>query len=148
MSSYRQILYHIVFRTKDSKNTLARKNIKELYAYINGIIKNKKCYLYRINGTENHIHILCDLHPSIALADFLRDVKASSSLWLKQSMNFPAFMGWAEGYAALTKSYCDKDMIINYIKNQQDHHHKVRFEEEYRKLLDEAGIRIDERYFP
>jgi len=102
MSSYRQILYHLVFRTKDSEKTLAQEHSKELYAYLTGIIKNKNCFLYRINGMEEHLHILCDLHPSIALADFMRDIKTSSSLWLKQTGKFSKFNGWADGYAALT----------------------------------------------
>jgi len=102
MSSYRQILYHLVFRTKNSRNTLFQAHSRELYAYMMGIIRNKNCFLYRINGLEDHIHILCDLHPSIALADFMRDLKTSSSIWLKQSGKFTEFTGWADGYVALT----------------------------------------------
>jgi REP element-mobilizing transposase RayT len=113
-----------------------------------GVIKNKNCFLYRINGIENHIHILSDLHPSIALADFMCDIKASSSLWLKQSGKFPNFEGWADGYAALTYSWRDKAMIVNYIKNQQEHHKKESFKDELRRLLNEHGIEIDEKYFP
>ena len=71
MSSYRQILYHLVFRTKDSRKTLVQEHSRELYAYILGFIQNKNCFLYRINGMEEHIHILCDLHPKIALADYV-----------------------------------------------------------------------------
>jgi REP element-mobilizing transposase RayT len=148
MSSYRQILYHIIFRTKDGKKTLAQEPIKELYAYILGIVKAKNCFLYRINGMEDHIHLLCDLHPSIALANYVRDIKTASSLWLKQHGKFPAFEGWAEGYAALTYAWRDKDMIVDYIRNQQEHHKKETFEEEYRRLLEDAGIKIDDRYFP
>ena len=148
MSSYRQILYHIVFRTKSGKKTLTQEHIKELYAYMLGTIKNKNCFLYRINGMEDHIHILSDLHPSIALADYMRDIKTASSLWLKQHEKFPAFEGWADGYAALTYAWRDKDLIVNYIKNQQEHHKKETFEEEYRKFLEAHGITIDERYFP
>jgi REP element-mobilizing transposase RayT len=69
MSSYRQLLYHIVFRTKDSKPTINQENVGELYSYIGGIIRNKNCHLFQINGVENHLHILTDLHPSLALSD-------------------------------------------------------------------------------
>jgi len=148
MSSYRQILYHIVFRTKNSKKTLSLSNNDELYKYIWGFIKNKNCFLYRINGMEDHIHILSDLHPTIALADFVRDIKTSTSIWLKNNDKFLDFDGWAEGYAALTYAHRDKDTIINYILNQQDHHKKISFEDEYRMLLEEHGIIIDERFFP
>jgi putative transposase len=148
MSSYRQILYHIVFRTKDNKISLSNESNNELFAYITGFIKNKNCFLYRINGMEDHIHILCDLHPNIALADFMRDLKTSTSFWLKRNDKYPNFEGWADGYAALTYSFRDKEMIINYIKNQVEHHKKESFKEELRRLLKEQGVKIDERFFP
>ena len=69
--AFRQILYHIVFRTKFSKKTLNQANVQELYKYIWGIIKNKNCTLFRINGMEDHIHIMSDLHPSISLSDYV-----------------------------------------------------------------------------
>jgi putative transposase len=148
MSSYRQILYHVIFRTKDSKKSLTQTHIKELYAYILGIIKNKNCILYRINGIEDHIHILSDLHPSYALADYVKDIKVASSLWIKQSGKFQNFVGWSDGYAALTYAWRDKDIIENYIINQQKHHENQAFDEEYKQLLEEHGIKIDERFFP
>ena len=73
MSSYRQHLYHIVIRTKDSEPTLKHENSDPLYAYITGIIKNKDSHLYRINGVENHTHILTDINPSLAPVDFVKD---------------------------------------------------------------------------
>ena|SRR3990172_1953195 len=148
MSSYRQVLYHIIYRTKHGKKTLAQEHIKELFAYTLGIIRNKNCFLYRINGMEDHIHFLSDLNPVIALADYVRDIKTATSVWIKQQGKFRGFEGWADGYAALTYIWHDKDMIVNYIKNQQEHHKKETFEEEYRRLLKEHGISIDDRYFP
>jgi putative transposase len=147
MSSYRQILYHIIFRTKNGNPTLNTEHSKELFAYILGIIKNKKCVLYRINGIEDHIHMLTDLHPDIALAAFMRDIKTATSIWLKQNGKFPEFEGWADGYAALTYAWRDKDLIINYIIKQQEHHKNRTFSDEYRQLLHEHGIEIEEKYF-
>jgi putative transposase len=148
MSSYRQLLYHLVFRTKDSLPTIKQENVSQLYSYITGIIKNKNSHLYRINGVENHLHILTDLHPSISLADFMREVKASSSSWMKGNNLFPAFNGWAEGYGSFTCSYMDMGRLIDYVNNQREHHRKKTFEEEYRILLQESGVRIDDKYFP
>ena len=148
MSSYRSIYYHLVFRTKGSLKTLPLVYTQDLYSYLAGFIRNKSCFLYQINGTENHIHIFCDLHPSIALADFIRDIKTTSSLWLKKSGNFPDFTGWADGYAALTYAAKDKAMITNYIANQRMHHKNESFEDELRRFLIEQGIEIDERFFP
>jgi putative transposase len=148
MSSYRQILYHVIIHAKDNKKTLKQTYVKELYAYILGVIKNKNCVLYRINGIEDHIHFLSDLHPTFALADYIKDIKVSSSLWLKQSGKFPDFNGWADGYAALTYAWRDKDMIVKYIMNQQEHHKKESFTVEYKRLLEDHGITIDDRFFP
>lgn len=148
MSSYRQILYHIVFRTKDSLKTLNLENSEELYKYIWGIIKSRDGVLYRINGMEDHIHILSDLHPSIALADYVRDIKTASSIWLKASGKFQKFEGWADGYAGLTYAFSEKETVTNYIKGQREHHKTVTFEDEYRKLLLEHGVQINEKYFP
>jgi REP element-mobilizing transposase RayT len=148
MSSYRQHLYHLVFRTKDSLPAIKQDHVNELYAYITGIVKHKNSHLYRINGIENHLHILTDMHPSIAPADFMREVKVSSSLWMKNSGLFPTFKGWAVGYGSFTCSYMDMDRLIDYVMNQQAHHKKLTFEVEYRILLHEYGIIPDERYFP
>ena len=148
MSSYRQILYHIVFRTKDSKRTLPLADSDELYKYIWGIARQKGCVLYRINGMEEHIHMLTDLNPNIALADYIRDIKTSTSLWLKSNPRFAHFAGWAAGYAALTYAWSDKDAVTAYIKNQREHHKTITFADEYRKLLLDHGVKVDERYFP
>ena len=148
MSSYRQHLYHIVFRTKDSLPTIRQDHVNDLYAYITGIIKHKNSHLYRINGVENHLHILTDMNPSIAPIDFVKDIKVSTSIWMKRSNFFPVFKGWAVGHGSFTCSYLDIDRIIDYIKHQQEHHKKASFEEEYRKLLLDYGISPDEKFFP
>jgi hypothetical protein len=88
------------------------------------------------------------MHPSIAPADFVREIKVSSSIWMKNNDLFPSFTGWADGYASFTCSYMDMGRLIDYIKSQQEHHMKKTFEEEYRNLLMESGVRIDESYFP
>jgi REP element-mobilizing transposase RayT len=147
MSSYRQLLYHLVFRTRESRPVINQDHAAELYAYISGIIKNKNGHLYRINGVEDHLHILTDLHPSIALADFMREIKVSSSMWMKNCGHFRSFIGWAEGYGSFTCSYMDMGRLVDYIRNQQEHHRKKTFEQEYRSLLMESGVKIDERYF-
>jgi REP element-mobilizing transposase RayT len=96
---------------------------------------------------EEHIHILSDLHPSVALADYIKDIKVSSSKWMKESGYFPYFTGWAVKYCALTYAYRDKEMLINYIKNQQEHHQKESFQDEIRRFFREEGIDLDEKWF-
>jgi REP element-mobilizing transposase RayT len=128
--------------------TISQDNADQLYAYIMGIIKNKNSHLYRINGTETYLHIITDLHPSFALADFMREVKVSTSLWMKESGLFSKFERWADGYGSFTCSYMDLGSLIDYVKNQQEHHNKKSFEEEYRHLILQSGIKIDEMFFP
>ena len=140
MASYRQIYYHIVFGTKNHQKTIPDMYCDNLYKYIWGYIKNKNSKLYRINGSLEHIHILVDIHPTIALATFIKDMKVSASLWLKTQKEFSRFNGWSEGYGAFTISHNDKDRIIEYIKNQKEHHKKETFEEEYKRLLKEYGL--------
>ena len=146
MSTYRQIFYQVVFGTKNRKPSIVKEHDEELYKYISGIIKNKNCKLYRINGIEDHIHIMSDLHPSICLADYVKEIKVASSLWMKENGKFPAFEGWQDGYGAFTYSVREKDMIINYIKNQKEHHRSESFHDEYKRLLIENGIEFDEKY--
>ena len=145
--SYTRLLYHIVFRTKYGRNTIPEQHEKELYAYIMGIVSNKKSKLYRIGGIENHIHLLVDIHPTFALSDFMKELKEYSSKWLSKNLNFPDFEGWSVSFAGFTYNLNDKQTIIDYIKNQREHHKTVNFEEEYCQFLVENGIDIDERYF-
>ena len=140
------MFYHVIFHTKNNKSTLDP-DAKDVYNYLWGIVKNKKSKLYQINGIENHIHLLVDIHPTIAVADFMQDLKAYSSAWIKQSKNHSKFTGWANGYGCFTSSVHEKDRLINYIKIQKEHYKTETFEEEYRRLLIENGIEIDERYF-
>lgn len=147
MSSYHQLLYHIVIRTKDNKKVIDPKQANQLFSYVGGIIKNKNSHLYRINGMEEHLHILTGIHPSIALADFIREIKVSTSIWMKNCGYFPQFDGWSDKYGAFTCSYFDIADLIEYIKDQQVHHKKEPFENEYRRLIIESGLQIDERFF-
>jgi len=146
MSTYTQIIYQIVFSTKNRKMTLTASKRDELYKYISGIFQNKKCHLYRIGGVEDHIHILFHLHPTIALSELVKDIKMASSDFIKRNQVFIGFNGWQEGYGAFTYSIKEKDILIEYIKNQEEHHRKNGFKEEYLKLLNQNEINYDEKY--
>ncbi|MDR0866550.1 MAG: transposase [Candidatus Symbiothrix sp.] len=144
--SYVQILIHAVIRTYRSEPTLPMDdNRKHLYRYVWGIINNKGGYLYRINSMSEHVHILFTMPATIALSDFMRDLKASSSKELKTAVGFEQFRSWGEGYAGLSYSLRDKDMLVNYIINQQEHHKKISFMDEYKAFIQEMGLGFDER---
>jgi len=95
---------------------------------------------------EDHLHILTHIHPTVALATLVKDIKLASIDFIKSEGIFPDFEGWQNGYGAFTVSQRDKDQLINYIKNQETHHKKETFYDEYKRLIEEHGIEFDEKY--
>ena len=146
MSTYTQILYQIVFSTKNREKTMIESGQGKLYSYIAGLLKNKNCHLYRINGIEDHLHIITHIHPSVAAANLVKDMKLASSDFIKEQRIFPDFTGWQVGYSAFTYSIDAKENLIHYVMNQKVHHKRTTFREEYIKLLQEHKIEFDERY--
>ncbi len=122
--------YHVVINTFNRSPNLRLEYIDELYRYINGIISNHKCQLIAINGTTNHIHMLINLHQNTTLADLMRDVKRSSSVWMNNNPLFRKFNGWGREYFAFSCSARELPKIKEYIANQRDHHGFVKFEDE------------------
>jgi REP element-mobilizing transposase RayT len=98
MSTYTQILYQIVFSTKNRKKTLSADNRRILFKYVHGILTSKKCHLYRINGGSDHLHIVTHIHPSVSLASLVKDIKLATSAFIKTEKIFPDFNGWQDGY--------------------------------------------------
>ena len=118
-----------------------------LFQYISGVLKKKNCHLYRINGIEDHLHIITDLHPSVALANLVKDIKLSATSLIKETDIFPNFGGWQDGYGAFTYHIDAKNKLIDYVKNQEEHHCVKTYEDEYRQILKEHKIEFDEKYF-
>ena len=147
-STYLEIYIHIVFATKGRVPALLKERREDLFRYIWGIIKNQRCHLYRINGIEDHLHILASLHPTISVADLVKDIKVASSLWIKENEVFPQFNHWQDGYAAFTVSRQDKGAVIEYIKDQEEHHRTKTFLEELREMLTAHGLEFDARDLP
>ena len=146
MSIHTQLIYHIVYGTYKRQPTMVLENKRRLYFYMNVFLKNKNRHLYRINGMEDHLHILTHIHPTIALATLVKDIKLASIDFIKNEGIFPDFEGWQDGYGAFTVSNRDKDLLINYIKNQDEHHKKESFLDEYKRLIEEHGIEFDPKY--
>lgn len=146
MSTYTQILYHLVFGTKNHNATLDLQQHEQLCRYMSGLLRNKNCLPYRLGGYTDHVHILFSLHPSCCLSDTVKDVKLATSKWIKDKKVFPLFDGWQEGYGAFTCSWSVKPDVEKYIANQIEHHHQKSFREEYLEMLQRAGIEFDEKY--
>ncbi len=145
--SYTNVLIHAIYRTKYSEETIDQSKANDLYKYIWKVLQNKNCVLLRINGMPDHVHVFFQLHQSVALADLIRDIKSNSSKWINEQKLLDNFKGWASEYAAFSYSERDKKMIIDYIKNQQEHHKIKSFHDEIRELYEEFGITDKLQYF-
>ncbi|MBN2830495.1 MAG: IS200/IS605 family transposase [Candidatus Cloacimonetes bacterium] len=146
MSTFTKLLVHIVFSTKKRERTLNLSRRDDILGYLCGILKNKDSHVFRINMTEDHVHIFCSFHQSNNVADLVKAIKVSSSNWMKTEKISPYFTGWQSGYGAFSISYGDKSELIEYIKNQQEHHKRLDFVTEFKKLLDEFGISYTDAY--
>ena len=146
MSTFIQSLHQIVFSTKNRENVLVESNREKLYEYIFGIIKNNKSYCYKIGGYDDHIHIIIQLHPTVNPAFLVKDIKLATNKFIKENKLFPRFKGWQEGYGLFTYHINSKDELIEYVKNQKEHHKKLSFKEELILLLKEHKIEYNEEF--
>jgi REP element-mobilizing transposase RayT len=142
-----QNITHIVINTKNREMVINESDKKKLYNYMWGIMKNLDCQLLWMNGIPNHIHILVDIHPQVPLSKFVQVLKNSSSKWIKDSGLFPKFVGWGREYCAFSKSRSDVEVTRNYIKNQEQHHRVVSYENEMSTMLANHGLEWKAEYF-
>ena len=137
-------MFHVVINTYRRQMTIPDETSEHMYRYIWSIIKSRNCRLYRINGTGNHIHMLIELLPTMALSDLVRDIKQGSSKWAKQQVYFPQFNGWGKEYGAFSVGQREKDVVVKYIISQREHHKTRTFEHEYREIIEACGLQWNE----
>ena len=142
--SHTHLLYHIVFATKDRMPIIKPEWQHELHGYLGGIVKNFEGVPIEINGIEDHIHLLVRLQAKYSISDFLQELKADSSKWVKRN-HFTKF-SWQVRYAAFTVSESQFGKVRKYIQRQQEHHRRKSFTDEYIELLKAHRIEFDERY--
>jgi putative transposase len=144
-STHTSLHYHIVFSTKDRFLFIKPEWEERLHAFVGGSIKTADGIPVAINGTDDHIHLLVGLRPTHCLADFVQDVKQTSSRWIHETIGVTNF-AWQPGYGAYTVSASSVDSVTKYIGNQKEHHRKTSFQEEYVEFLKKSGVKYDERY--
>jgi REP element-mobilizing transposase RayT len=144
-STHLSLHYHIVFSTKDRFPFIKGEWDDRLHAYLGGTIKTSEGVPLAINGVGDHVHILAGLRATHRLADFVQDVKQTSSRWVHETIGIKNF-AWQPGYAAYTVSASNLDVVIKYIANQKEHHRKKSFQEEYVQFLKKSGVKYDEQY--
>ncbi|MFP4042209.1 MAG: IS200/IS605 family transposase [Bacteroidales bacterium] len=145
-NTYTQLNIHTVFSVKGRENIIPGKQREELYKYIKGILSNIKQYSLAVNGYGDHIHMFFEMHPTLSLSDIVKSVKANSSRWINEKRIVKGNFAWQEGYGAFSYSRTQRDPVINYIMNQEEHHKTKTFREEYLELLNKFQIKFDGNY--
>ena len=145
-NTYTQIYIQVVFAVEGRQNLIAPEHNEELQKYITGIVTAQRQKLIAINNMPDHLHLLVGLRPDAALSDLVRDIKANSSKFINEKHWVIGRFSWQEGFGAFSYSRSQLGTVIRYIENQQKHHAKKSFREEYVSLLEKFGVEYDARY--
>jgi putative transposase len=143
--TFASLLTHVIFSTKDRQPLLTSDLRGDLLAYLGGIVRNIHGRLIECNARPDHVHCLISLPPALAVAEALRVIKSNSSLWVHETWHRAAF-AWQAGYGAFSVSQSNLPAVVKYIRNQEQHHRRVSFQEEFIAFLKRHGIAYDERY--
>jgi len=144
-STHLSLHYHIIFSTKDRAALMHKDWRGRLHSNLGGAINDLGGIPETISGVEDHVHLLLGLRATHRLADAIREIKTSSSKWVHEQVGSSEF-AWQEGYGAFTVSASRIEVVKNYITNQEEHHRKRTFQEEYLEFLQANGVNYDEKY--
>lgn len=144
-STHTSFYFHLVFSTKERVPHIADDWENKLHAYLGGIVKNQRAVALAVGGVEDHVHLLISFNSTHRLADLIREIKASSSIWVHREIGLKSFL-WQVGYGAFKVSPNNLERVKNYILHQETHHRKESFQAEYKELLNASGIEYDEEY--
>jgi REP element-mobilizing transposase RayT len=145
-NTFSQIYIQTVFAVSGRMSLITPTFKEDLYKYIAGIVRNQGQKLISINGMPDHVHILIGLKPSMALADLVRDIKADSTTYINKNRWVRGKFTWQEGYGAFSYGHSQLDTIISYIQNQEKHHSRRSFKNEYMGLLRKFDIAFEDKY--
>jgi len=145
-NTYTQIHIHAIFAVQNRLSIIQKRWQDELYQYITGIITNNNHKLLQIGGMPDHIHVLLGMRPTQSVSDLIQIIKGNSSIWINEKRLIRGKFSWQEGYGAFSYSKSQVNNVISYIQNQEEHHKKRTFAEEYMEFLKLFKIDFDERY--
>ena len=143
--SFSSLHCHIVFSTKHRQALINADWQPRLFEYLAGILRNHGCCLIAAGGMPDHVHLLVSLSRTLAVADVVRQMKSNSSGWVHRELDSPHFQ-WQEGYGAFAVSYSHLEQVKVYLANQEQHHHRLSFQEEFRELLKRHNLQWDEKH--
>ena len=144
--TFSQIYIHLVFSVKERQNVIHKTWREELFKYVSGILKGKNQKVFAIGGMPDHIHILISLRPNCMISELVNSVKTNSSKWINSRGFVKGKFNWQEGYGAFSYGQSQLDCVIQYINNQEQHHQKKSFKEEYIELLQRFNVKFEEKY--
>ena len=145
-NTYSQINIHVIFSVKGRENVISEKFRDRLHRYLSGILSNNGQYPLAVNGYKDHVHLFFELNPSISISNLISIVKSNSTKWINENRFVLGKFAWQEGYAGFSYSKSQRDGVIQYIVNQEKHHKKSTFREEYMELLKLFEIDYNENY--
>jgi REP element-mobilizing transposase RayT len=144
--TFTNLLTHVVFSTSERRPFLSEAIRPDAHAYMGGILRQLNAVPIAIGGTSNHVHLMTRLPADLSLADCLRVVKTNSSRWIKERWPERRLFSWQGGYGAFTVSESNRGAVIRYIQDQEQHHRRISFQEEFLALLKKHGVDFDERH--
>jgi REP element-mobilizing transposase RayT len=145
-NTYTQIYIQVVFAVEWRQSLIKEENKEEIHKYITGIVRNDGQKLIEINSMPDHTHILIGLKPDMALSDLVRDIKANSSKFINEQGWVRGRFNWQEGFGAFSYSNSQLDSVIRYIRNQETHHSRRTFKNEYMEMLRKFDVAVDTKY--
>lgn len=145
-NTYTKIYLHIVFSVKGRENLIHKSWQDELHKYICGIVNSKEQKVYAIGGVADHIHVLISIKPNISVSDLVKNIKSNSARWVNDRNLIPNKFRWQEGFGAFSYAESQLSNVIAYINNQEKHHQKKTFKEEYLEILHKFNVQYDDQY--
>ena len=146
MGSHTQLTYHVVFSTKYRRPVMSANIRERVYEYMGGTIRGRKGHLLEVGGVEDHIHLLMNIPPTESVSNFIRDVMSGTSKWINDSNLVSQDFRWQKGYGAFTVSFSQIESVRDYIQNQEIHHRKLTFKQEYVLMLKRHNIQFEDRF--
>ena len=144
-STFLSLHYHIIFSTKDRVSSIDASWCERLHEYLGGTVNGLGGISEGVGGVADHVHLLFGLKATHCLADFMRELKKASSVWVHDEIKLPTF-SWQEGYGAFTVSPTAREGVLKYVANQEEHHRHKTFREELAEFLDRAGVKYEDRF--
>ncbi|MGV3559400.1 IS200/IS605 family transposase [Larkinella arboricola] len=145
-NTYTQLYVQVVFAVKDRQSLIPHRHKEELHCYITGIVQRRGAKLLAVHCMPDHTHLFVSYSPALAIADLVKEVKTATSTFIKDKRSTRVPFYWQEGYGAFSYSQSQVDAVVRYILNQEEHHHKRTFRDEYRALLEKFEIPFETKY--